>query len=124
MRKLDFEPSRIVGAMILGALMTASLPAQEGIEEAIEDFMARHPLPEVVESRFDLPNLAAASTNTEDIGNGRIPDGFREVADRPVEALPESGSERLEPWNWTVASWEAPNTFSYPLYFEDRMLDT
>jgi len=59
----------------------------------------------------------------DDIGNGRIPAGFRGEDEAIIEALPESASDRGAPWNWTVSNWVAPNTFSNPRYFEDRMLE-
>jgi len=79
--------------------------------------------PEVVNGRFTLPDLSAASTNTSDVGNGRTPDGFRGDSPAPLVPLPESGAERLGSWTWSLRTWAAPNTFSNPRYFEDRMLE-
>ncbi|EMI21012.1 hypothetical protein RMSM_02057 [Rhodopirellula maiorica SM1] len=79
--------------------------------------------PEVVEGRLELPPIAAASTSIENIGNGRAPEGFRSDTGSPILPLPEQGIERDPSWGWTVKAWNAPNTFSHPLYFEDRMLE-
>jgi hypothetical protein len=79
--------------------------------------------PEVTDGRFILPPLEAITTATDKIGNGRTPDSFREELNANRVPLPESAGERGIPWNWSVAQWEASNNFSYPLYFEDRMLE-
>ncbi|TWT80948.1 hypothetical protein CA13_23950 [Planctomycetes bacterium CA13] len=79
--------------------------------------------PEVLNGRFELPALAAATTNTSNVGNGKTPDGFRADHVSPVAPLPESGIERDDQWTWTMRTWAAPNTFSNPRYFEDRMLE-
>ncbi len=79
--------------------------------------------PEVVGGRLELPAIAAASTSIENIGNGRVPAGFRSDEGSPIMALPEQGIERDASWSWTTKAWDAPNTFSHPLYFEDRMLE-
>ncbi len=80
-------------------------------------------VPAVMGGRFQLPPLVAKTVATEQIGNGKTPDNFRQ--DQPINlvALPESGTDRGQPWHWSVVQWEAPNAFSYPLYFEDRMLE-
>lgn len=83
-------------------------------------------LARIEDGRFVLPPLEAVSVDTSGIGNGRIPENFRDMHDVPARMLPESGSERYldsKPWNWTVAHWRAANTFSFPRYFEDRMLE-
>ncbi len=79
--------------------------------------------PAVQEGRFSLPPLMAATTQTGEIGNGRTPDGFRGEDSPPLQALAESGFQRGIDWDWSVRTWEAPNTFSHPRYFEDRMLE-
>lgn len=79
-------------------------------------------VPKIADGRFLLPELAAPSTSTDDVGNGRTPDGIRDD-DFAVHPLPETGDERLQGWNWTVCQWAAPNTFSNPRYYEDRMLE-
>ncbi|WP_372718105.1 hypothetical protein [Novipirellula sp.] len=79
--------------------------------------------PDVVDGRLELPPIAAASTSIENIGNGRAPEGFRSDTGSPILPLPEQGIERDASWGWSTMAWNAPNTFSHPLYFEDRMLE-
>ena len=72
--------------------------------------------------------LQAISTSTHEIGNGSTPKGLATQTQRRMTALPESGTDRIlgedaMGWSWTVARWEAANTFSNPRYFEDRMLE-
>jgi hypothetical protein len=80
-------------------------------------------IPELVAGHFRLPPMQAPTIATGDIGNGRTPDGFRRGAQTPTESLPESPLQRGEEWELTVCSWAAPNTFSNPRYFEDRMVE-
>ncbi|MDG2224092.1 MAG: hypothetical protein P8L85_22110 [Rubripirellula sp.] len=79
-------------------------------------------LPQVEDGKFDLPRLRVPTISTKDVGNGRLPPGIRQEDFSP-EQLPETGDERSPDWNWSVCQWEAPNTFSNPRYFEDRMLE-
>lgn len=85
----------------------------------------RESLPEVASGRFSLPNLGPRSTATDEIGNGKTPESFRADQPAPITSLPESGSQRdsQSEWNWSIANWAAPNTFSNPRFFEDRMLE-
>lgn len=80
-------------------------------------------IPSVKQGRFELPPLMAVTTDTSQIGNGRLPDGFRADDPTPLRPLPESASERGFQESWAVRDWAAPNTFSNPRYFEDRMLE-
>jgi hypothetical protein len=81
-------------------------------------------IPELVAGHFRLPPMQAPTIATGDIGNGRVPEGFRGGAQTPTESLPESPLQRGgQEWERTVCSWAAPNTFSYPRYFEDRMVE-
>lgn len=80
-------------------------------------------MPDFADGQFVLPTLSAVTTATEKIGNGRLPDGFRTGAPSPTVMLPESTSERGIGDLVSMGNWKAPNTFSYPLYFEDRMLE-
>ncbi|MEM0925839.1 MAG: hypothetical protein AAGJ83_07365 [Planctomycetota bacterium] len=72
---------------------------------------------------FKLPPLAALTTGMSKIGNGSIPAGYQ--GDQTLERmpLPETGQARGLAMQTTFAPWAAPNTFSHPLYFEDRMLE-
>jgi len=77
------------------------------------------------QSRFELPVLVAAST-TLPTGQGegdRHPETFVEQFGQITEPLPETGDQRDADWHWSVCAWAAPNTFSNPKYFEDRMLE-
>jgi hypothetical protein len=78
---------------------------------------------ELVDGRFMLPPIDALTTSTRRIGNGEVPLGFRKGEVSPIAQLPESGTDRGLPWQWTSRVWAAANTFSHPLYFEDRMLE-
>lgn len=83
-------------------------------------------LTRVENGRFALPSLIAPSTAIASIGNGQVPKGFRDGQPDTARLLPESGDQRNlddKPWAWTAARWAAPNTFSNPRYFEDRMLE-
>jgi hypothetical protein len=82
----------------------------------------------VAASRFQLPTLAAVSTLTTEIGNGKVPDSFRSVENTLTVPMPESASERMRyldggTWHWTGCAWTAPDTYSNPRYFEDVMLE-
>ncbi|MEL6109749.1 MAG: hypothetical protein AAFU85_27375 [Planctomycetota bacterium] len=77
----------------------------------------------VVGGRLTLPPIAASTTSTAKIGNGRLPLGYRGGADSPSIALPETGEQRGLPWQWQQTTWVASGSFSHPLYFEDRMLE-
>ena len=79
--------------------------------------------PTVENGRFHLPTLEAVSLETAKIGNGMTPKGFRGNDETSMAPLPELASEREENWNWAMRTWAAPNTFSHPRYFEDRMLE-
>ncbi|MEM6362795.1 MAG: hypothetical protein AAF745_00100 [Planctomycetota bacterium] len=80
-------------------------------------------LPEVIDGVLTLPPLRAVSIATKPIGNGEVPDDFVASEDLRMVALPEDGYSRGQLVVGTVVPWVAPNTFSHPLYFEDRMLE-
>ena len=94
-------------------------------ERTIPDALATRTdfVPKFAENRFVLPELAATSTATKEVGNGRTPDGFRGTDSSPAQLLPEDASSRSIGKGWAVANWAAPNTYSRPRYFEDRMLE-
>lgn len=84
--------------------------------------------PEVEQGRFVLPPIRAVSTDQKPIGNGRIPETVRAGDELNMIALPEDGNQRVAltnegVWPELIRPWAAPNTFSHPLYFEDRMLE-
>jgi len=117
----------------LAALMSAHCCAQQPpakqqqimSDDDFERAAAREDLlPTLVDGHFRLPVMTAPSMSTADIGNGRVPDGFREGQQQPKKLLPESPEQRGEQsWEQTTCSWVAPNTYSRPRYFEDRMLE-
>ncbi len=80
-------------------------------------------VPDVVDGRFQLPPLMAATTETKDIGNGQLPGGFREDEPTPMVPIAESAAQRGADIGWIGRHWAAPNTFANPRYFEDRMLE-
>ncbi len=84
--------------------------------------------PEVEQGRFVLPPIRAVSIDQKPIGNGRVPETVSAGDELNMIALPENGSQRLAfsgegAWPKLIRPWAAPNTFSHPLYFEDRMLE-
>ena len=79
--------------------------------------------PQAVNGSFVLPDLKAASTVQNLDRLQQVPKDFRDEQTVPTIALPESGSEREENWDWTEVQWAAANTYSNPRYFEDRMLE-
>lgn len=121
-------PAMIRLAAGLLMLACAATPGRADDDDGGDDdvgFLAeQNALPELVDGRFVMPPLAVRSTDTSDIGNGKVPDGFRSLEDRPLIGLPESGQQRGEDyWTPTLADWAAPNTWSMPRFFEDRMLE-
>ncbi|MCO8121959.1 hypothetical protein NHH03_09445 [Stieleria sp. TO1_6] len=79
------------------------------------------------EGRFLMPPIEALTVSMDSIGEGdqkgSVPPGYLKGVTPPVTALPESGLDRGLPWQWNTSYWAASNTFSHPLYFEDRMLE-
>ncbi len=104
-------------------LIPADTP--DRVEQEISEMVREREqwLPQVQDGGLALPPIAAVSTETGSIGNGRIPEGFRGGKPSPTQPLPEDARERGEDWNWAVSNWAAANTFSHPRYFEDRMLE-
>ncbi|SMP40923.1 hypothetical protein SAMN06265222_101507 [Neorhodopirellula lusitana] len=85
-------------------------------------------LPEVAGGRFILPELRAVSIDQEPIGNGRVPEALRAGEELTLSPLPEDAQARAmlsnsPAWPSLIRPWAAPNTYSHPLYFEDRMLE-
>jgi len=121
------EQSRV--SLIASRLARLQLPGEAQLAQRSDDAMKSiygdvgQRVPKAVEGRIVLPPLMAATTETDEIGNGRVPDDFRGEAKTPEQPLPESGADRGFTPSWTLRPWAAPNTFSYPLYFEDRMLE-
>ena len=80
-------------------------------------------LPQVEDQTLMLPPLRAVSIATEPIGNGRLPEDFIAEEALAIVPLPEDARARGFVGAGTWLPWAAPNTFSHPLYFEDRMLE-
>lgn len=81
-------------------------------------------LPTIVEGgRLTLPPITTATTATSDIGNGSLPKSYTGPVERAEEFLREQISERDTAWVMSRYDFEAANTFSHPLYFEDVMLE-
>ncbi len=115
------------GAVLFVAVVLApALNAQDEISNAMTadaERLRQVAIPKVEDGHFALPPLAAPTIATKEIGNGRVPDGFRGDDEAPAQPLPESADQRGEVWNWSVCNWVAADTFSNPRYFEDRMLE-
>lgn len=106
-------------------LVAASLTpdAPEGTSGGVRELVQQEQIPQAVNGSFVLPELTAPST-TQNLDQLRqVPKDFRDEQNVPSMNLPESGAERDSAWEWTSFHWEAPNTFSNPRYFEDRMLE-
>lgn len=72
--------------------------------------------------RMMIPPLIAPTTETADIGSKVQPDDIGGNALVSSKPLPE-GFDRYGDWSLTSYFWQAPNTFSHPLYFDDPMLE-
>lgn len=101
----------------------SSSDSEDGEEsEDASDDEAPVRLAKFQDGRFQLPELVAASIATQEIGNGKTPEGFRKGVPQALVPLPESGVDRGN-WDYATEYWAAANTFSHPRYFEDRMLE-
>lgn len=99
--------------------------AEEG---AFAEPFIKQRLPEVISGRFQLPALRAVSIAQEPIGNGKVPDSLKAGEELNLVPMPEDAYARSQlvgapAWPMLIRPWAAPNTFSHPLYFEDRMLE-
>lgn len=77
---------------------------------------------QIVDNELFIPPLIAPTTDQSQIGNRMLPDDLGSQALRETRPLPE-GPDRQNGWEATAYFWQAPNTYSYPLYFEDVMLE-
>ncbi|TWU56979.1 hypothetical protein Poly51_28990 [Rubripirellula tenax] len=117
---LVWMTSLLICVVVSGTVMAAD---QADIDDEVGMTAEKDSQPKFVDGRFIIPPIQGRSTAFEGIGNGKTPDGFREGEERPLQALPESGADRAGNWSWSMADWAAPNTYSNPRYFEDRMLE-
>lgn len=102
-------PSTSQSAVSEGGLLGASL---YGSERAAR----------IVENELYIPPLIAPTTDQSSIGNSVLPTDRGSQALGHQRPLPE-GPDREGGWAATGYLWQAPNTYSYPLYFEDVMLE-
>lgn len=101
-----------------------SQPESELGDDEMIELPPRRGVPEVVDGRYLLPPLEPLSTRTDNVGeDGRVPEGYQDQQAVAVIPLPEDAQGRFLDWDWAVSNWAAANTFSYPLYFQDRMLE-
>lgn len=103
-------------------------PADSDDDDLFADPFIEERLPEVSGGRFILPPLRAVSIAQEPIGNGRVPEALNAGDELTLVPLPEDAFARSElngsaAWPSLVRPWAAPNTYSHPLFFEDRMLE-
>lgn len=116
------SPFRMV--VMLCAMTACSMGfAEEDDRETRVDDEPEFNSPELIDGHFRLPPLGPPSIATDKIGNGRLPKSFRDGMSTPMRFLPESAAQRGADPTWSTIQWSAANTFSYPRYFEDRMLE-
>jgi hypothetical protein len=100
----------------------------EDDEDVFAEPFIENRLPDVDGGRFVLPPLRAVSIDQKPIGNGKVPEALNAGDELKLVALPEDGYTRIllsneAAWPSLIRPWAAPNTYSHPLYFEDRMLE-
>ena len=124
---LGEEDSTLRDALEMLSDKDAPVPDEDAGMDPIDEVASRSLFSnretKLVKGRFSLPPISALTTDTNEIGNGELPLGFRQGEISPVFQLPESGGDRDLPWQWNSRIWAAANTFSHPLFFEDRMLE-
>ncbi|WP_164102696.1 hypothetical protein [Candidatus Laterigemmans baculatus] len=76
----------------------------------------------VVDDALVIPPLIAPTTDQSRIGNWTLPEDASRQAFDEIKPLPE-GPDRGPDWSLSAYFWQAPNTWSGPLYFEDVMLE-
>jgi hypothetical protein len=79
-------------------------------------------LARIVGDRIAIPSLIAPTTDVSNIGSKDQPEDIGGAALVDIVPLAE-GFDRNQDWSLTSYFWQAPNTFSHPLYFEDPMLE-
>lgn len=89
---------------------------------ASESIFGEERVPKQEGSRLRLPRLEAPTTAIKAIGNGESPTDQASLAINETIPLPE-GYDRVGNWMQSQVRWQASNTFSHPLYFEDAMLE-
>ena len=81
-----------------------------GVRELVQD----EQIPQAVNGSFVLPDLTAASTVQNLDRLQQVPKDFRDEQTVPTIALPESGSEREENWDWTEVNGLLPTLIPIP----------
>ena len=118
----DSEANAPVASQVLVVAPAVPLASPE-VGDGIGDLIEKAKIPQAVNGSFQLPPLLAPSTAQNLAELRQVPKDFRNERKVPSIQLPESGKDRDEHWEWTTVKWKAPNTFSNPRYFEDRMLE-
>ncbi|MEZ6090816.1 MAG: hypothetical protein R3C05_22905 [Pirellulaceae bacterium] len=101
----------------------ASGQSDSGKSLAGESIFGEGRVPRVEGNRLVLPALTVPTTELSQIGNGEVPKDNARLAMNEVMPLPEQSFDRGGYWNQSIYQWQAPNTFSHPLYFQDVMLE-
>jgi hypothetical protein len=81
------------------------------------------PLPRQQAGTVRLPKLTTPTTDLSEIGTGSVPQDKAAELMRDSILLPKGTGDRSDVFNSCRMCWRASNTFSYPLYFEDAMLE-
>ncbi len=112
----------------LSAMPPLSTQDEQGNRNASAEYFIKPRYPRIDQGRFVLPPLRAVSIAEKSIGSGHVPKTVSAGDELNRIALPENGDQRVAHsgegyWPELIRPWAAPNTFSHPLYFEDRMLE-
>lgn len=91
-------------------------------ELAGDSIFGEHRVPTLEGNQLRLPALVAPTTQQTEIGNGQTPKDNAELVMLSTIPLPE-GYDREGNWGYSKKCWQAANTFSHPLYFQDAMLE-
>ncbi|WP_417738965.1 hypothetical protein [Rosistilla oblonga] len=91
-------------------------------ELAGDSIFGENRFPKVEGNQLRLPSLVAPTTQQVDIGNGQTPKNNADLVMTNTIPLPE-GYDRSGNWVYSQYDWQAANTFSHPLYFQDAMLE-
>lgn len=97
-------------------------PGSRGFQLGGESIYGDDRLVEREDGMFHLPELRAPTIDLSVIGVRALPRALEDPSSENVIPLPE-GPDRPGNWSYSAYLWQAPNTFSNPLYFEDVMLE-
>jgi hypothetical protein len=122
----------------IAGVQEESSPSDRSLQESLPQRRVQNPVvapsiygpnrtAEVTEEGLQIPNLIAPTVSVAGIGDEQVPENIGLAALRDKLPLPETAAERATgqaaDWSLTAYFWQAPNTFSHPLYFEDVMLE-